>query len=48
MTLAWLLSLTERMLPIPGASRPESMRDSAAAAALELTADELAAIAPAD
>jgi aryl-alcohol dehydrogenase-like predicted oxidoreductase len=42
--LAWLLSLSERMIPIPGASRPESIQDSVRATELELTADELAAI----
>jgi aryl-alcohol dehydrogenase-like predicted oxidoreductase len=43
--LAWLLSLGEQVIPIPGASRPESVTDSAQAASLELTADELVAIA---
>jgi aryl-alcohol dehydrogenase-like predicted oxidoreductase len=47
-TLAWLLSLSPQMLPIPGASRPESIADSGQAAELELTADELAAIAAAE
>ena len=42
--LAWLLSLSPAVIPIPGASRPESIEDSARAADLELTADELAAI----
>ncbi|MFE3451730.1 aldo/keto reductase [Nonomuraea sp. NPDC059194] len=40
--LAWHLSLSPRVLPIPGASRPGSIADSAAAADLELGADELA------
>ncbi|MDP9434462.1 MAG: aldo/keto reductase [Actinomycetota bacterium] len=40
--LAWHLAQAEVVLPIPGASRPQSVRDSAAAADLELTADELA------
>ena len=40
--LAWLLALSPAVVPIPGASRPETIRDSAAAAALELTAEELA------
>ena len=31
-------------LPTPGASRPASIRDSAAAADLELTADEVATL----
>jgi aryl-alcohol dehydrogenase-like predicted oxidoreductase len=42
--LAWLLSLSPVVIPIPGASRPESVEDSVRAAELELTADELAAI----
>ena len=40
-TLAWMLALSPVVIPIPGASRPETARDSAAAADLELTADEL-------
>ena len=40
--LAWLLSLSPVVIPIPGASRPESITDSAAAAELVLTADERA------
>jgi aryl-alcohol dehydrogenase-like predicted oxidoreductase len=40
--LAWELSLSDRVLPIPGARRAASVVDSAAAADLELTADELA------
>ena len=31
-------------MPIPGASRPETIRDSAAAADLRLTDDELASL----
>jgi aryl-alcohol dehydrogenase-like predicted oxidoreductase len=42
--LAWLLSLSEVVIPIPGASRPESILDSVKAVDLELTGDELAAI----
>lgn len=38
--LAWLLARSETVLPIPGASRPESVRDSAAAGALVLTSEE--------
>jgi aryl-alcohol dehydrogenase-like predicted oxidoreductase len=41
--LAWELSLGKRVIPIPGASRPESIIDSALAADLVLTPDELAA-----
>ena len=39
--LAWELSLSEHLIPIPGASRPESITDSAKAADLVLTEDEL-------
>jgi aryl-alcohol dehydrogenase-like predicted oxidoreductase len=42
--LAWLLSLSPVMIPIPGASRPESITDSVKAVELELTQDELQAI----
>jgi aryl-alcohol dehydrogenase-like predicted oxidoreductase len=42
--LAWELAQSPVVIPIPGAKRPESIRDSAAAAELELTADELAAL----
>jgi aryl-alcohol dehydrogenase-like predicted oxidoreductase len=41
-TLAWMLALAPNVIPIPGASRPESIIDSAQAAALELTAAEIA------
>jgi aryl-alcohol dehydrogenase-like predicted oxidoreductase len=40
--LAWELAQSPVVIPIPGAKRPGSIRDSAAAADLELTADELA------
>ncbi len=39
--LAWLLALSPRVIPIPGASRPASIRDSAAAADLQLDNDDL-------
>jgi aryl-alcohol dehydrogenase-like predicted oxidoreductase len=42
--LAWLLSLSEVVIPIPGASRPESILDSVKAVELELSDEELAAI----
>jgi aryl-alcohol dehydrogenase-like predicted oxidoreductase len=42
--LAWLLTLSPGVIPIPGASRPESILDCVRAADLELTADELEAI----
>ena len=41
-TLAWHLAQADVVIPIPGASRPESITDSAAAADLELTDDQLA------
>jgi len=40
--LAWELALADIVIPIPGASRPESIIDSAKAADLVLTADDLA------
>ncbi len=43
-TLAWMLAKAPNVIPIPGSSRPDTIRDSAAAAGLELTADELAAL----
>ncbi|MGP5078333.1 aldo/keto reductase [Brachybacterium alimentarium] len=39
--LAWELSLGEHVVPIPGASRPESISDSARAMTLELSAEDL-------
>ena len=39
--LAWELAQAPIVIPIPGASRPESIRDSVQAADLELTAEEL-------
>ena len=40
--LAWELAQADVVLPIPGASRPESITDSAAASELVLTPEELA------
>lgn len=40
--LAWMLAKSPVVVPIPGASRPETIRDSLAAADLVLGADELA------
>lgn len=40
--LAWELAQAPIVIPIPGAKRPQSVTDSAAAADLELTEDELA------
>ncbi len=42
--LAWELSLSEVVVPIPGASRPESITDSARASALRLDEEDLAAL----
>ena len=43
-TLAWMLAKSPVVIPIPGSSRPETIRDSAAAVELELTAEELASL----
>ena len=40
--LAWELAQSPVVIPIPGAKRPSSITDSAAAADIELTTDELA------
>ena len=40
--LAWVLAQTDTTIPIPGGRRPESVRDSAAAADLELSEADLA------
>ena len=40
--LAWALAKGPTVIPIPGATRPETIRDSAAAARLRLAAAELA------
>jgi aryl-alcohol dehydrogenase-like predicted oxidoreductase len=40
-TLAWMLALSPVVIPIPGSTRPETIRDSAAAVDLELTAAEV-------
>jgi aryl-alcohol dehydrogenase-like predicted oxidoreductase len=42
--LAWLLSLSPAMVPIPGASRPETILDSLRAVELDLSEQELEAI----
>lgn len=41
-TLAWELALSPRVIPIPGASRPESIQDSVLAGDLTLSAQEIA------
>jgi aryl-alcohol dehydrogenase-like predicted oxidoreductase len=40
--LAWLLAKAPIVIPIPGSSRPETIRDSAAADSLTLGAEEMA------
>jgi aryl-alcohol dehydrogenase-like predicted oxidoreductase len=40
--LAWMLAKAPNVIPIPGSSRPETIRSSAAAADLTLSAQELA------
>lgn len=42
--LAWLLSLSDTTVPLPGPNRPETVTDSLAAADLELSHEELDAI----
>ena len=44
LVVAWLLHLSPVMIPLPGATRPDSVADSAAAAEVSLTADEVAEI----
>jgi aryl-alcohol dehydrogenase-like predicted oxidoreductase len=39
--LAWMLAKAPVVIPIPGSSRPETIRDSVAAAELDLSAEEL-------
>lgn len=46
-TLAWELSLGDHVIPIPGASRPASITDSAKAMELTLSGDELESISAA-
>ncbi len=42
--LAWELSIGPHIIPIPGCSRPETIRDCAAAASIRLSKDELEAL----
>lgn len=46
-TLAWELALAPVVVPIPGASRPESIRDSAAATDVELTPEQISRLSAA-
>ncbi|MDQ3358265.1 MAG: aldo/keto reductase, partial [Actinomycetota bacterium] len=40
-TLAWMLATAPVVIPIPGSSRPETVRDSARSVELELSTEEL-------
>jgi aryl-alcohol dehydrogenase-like predicted oxidoreductase len=42
LTLAWMIAKGDRVVPIPGSSRPETAEASAAAADISLTPDEVA------
>ena len=42
--LAWLLKQDDHVIPIPGATRPEHIRENSGALSLELSEEELAAI----
>jgi len=44
LTLAWMLAKSPHVIPIPGSSRPETIRDSYAALDLELTPDQVATL----
>ncbi|GAB3814942.1 aldo/keto reductase [Kribbella italica] len=44
LTLAWMLAKSPHVIPIPGSSRPETIRDSYAAVDLELTPEQVAAL----
>ncbi|MGW1626673.1 aldo/keto reductase [Streptomyces sp. NPDC002172] len=46
-TLAWELALAPVVVPIPGASRPESIRDSAAATDVTLTPEQISRLSTA-
>jgi aryl-alcohol dehydrogenase-like predicted oxidoreductase len=42
--LAWLLTRSPQVLPIPGSGNPEHVEENVAAASIELTAEEIRAI----
>lgn len=44
LTLAWMLAKSPVVIPIPGSSRPETIRDSYSAVDLTLTADQVATL----
>lgn len=44
MALAWLLTQSPQVLPIPGSGDPDHVEQNVAAASIELTAEEIRAI----
>lgn len=44
LVIAWLLALSPAIIPLPGATRPESVADSVGASQVELTAEDVAHI----
>jgi aryl-alcohol dehydrogenase-like predicted oxidoreductase len=44
LTLAWMLAKSPVVIPIPGSSRPETIRDSYSAVDLQLTAEQVAVL----
>ena len=44
LVLAWLLHFSPHIIALPGATRPESVRDSVGAASVELTAEQVEAL----
>ena len=44
MALAWLLSRSPQVLPIPGSGDPDHVEQNVAAASIELTDEEISAI----
>jgi aryl-alcohol dehydrogenase-like predicted oxidoreductase len=44
MALAWLLTRSPQVLPIPGSGNPEHVEQNVAAASIELTDEEIRAI----
>ncbi|MFF0338831.1 aldo/keto reductase [Kribbella sp. NPDC004875] len=44
LTLAWMLAKSPHVIPIPGSSRPETIRDSYSAIDVTLTADQVATL----
>ena len=44
LVLSWLLHYSPAIIALPGATRPESVRDSALAAEVQLSSDEVSAL----